>query len=183
MPCDLLKPNGQIYTQSQQNNIRATFENVALMLFYWLWTGICPLGNNVQIQKVATSSPGSFVSFLYRPSYIDKTQIILGKRLRKLLSFLYGPSYIDKTQPSAQKHTQSQYNNIRATFENVALMLFYRLWTGICPLGNYPLGKRIVANFEVIAGAGWSNENVGFILREISKVLENDRRHREVPFQ
>ena len=69
-------PSGQMHTQSQQNNIRATFSNVALMLFYWLWTGDCPLGCGYQAWDFSGNcrNSGIFVdfvrNFLFRNSYI-----------------------------------------------------------------------------------------------------------------
>ena len=39
--------------------------------------------------------------------------------------------------------------DIRATFLNVALVLIYWLWTGICPLGNFPCLYAVLSNVYI----------------------------------
>ena len=40
----IVKSTRKIHVESQQINIRATFKDVALMLFFWLFNGILPAG-------------------------------------------------------------------------------------------------------------------------------------------
>ena len=84
----ILHPSRQIVIESQKNNVRATFWDVALMLFCWLSNRFCPLEN--------------FIEFWNKERYW--WQITVSKLFDQKLTIrsnlkLYSPAYLSSIPP------------------------------------------------------------------------------------